>query len=50
MDDLYLAFEQLRDIASGRSTYSSDDEWEQHLLAQLKETDDLMEKVMCDET
>lgn len=49
MGDLYLAFEQLRDIARGRSTYSSDDEWEQHLLAQLKETDDLIEKVMSED-
>lgn len=45
MEDLYLMFEQLRDIAKGRKTYNNDDEWEDNLLAQLKLVDDQMEGV-----
>jgi len=45
MEELYLMFEQLRDIAKGRKTYNNDDEWEANLLAQLEIVDDQMEAV-----
>jgi len=45
MNELYLMFEQLRDIATGRKTYDSDDEWEANLLAQLAIVDEQMEAV-----
>lgn len=45
MEELYLMFEQLRDIAKGRKTYNNDDEWEANLLAQLAIVDDQMETV-----
>lgn len=45
MEELYLAFEQLRDIINGRNTYTDDNDWEQNLLAQTKIVDDLMESV-----
>lgn len=45
MEELYLQFEQLRDIITGRKTYSNDDEWEANILAQMEIVDDLVESV-----
>ena len=47
MEKLYLQFEQLRDIATSRSTYDNDDSWEDNLLAQLAIVDEQMEIVFA---
>ena len=46
MNDLYLQFEQLRDIITGRKTYDNDDEWEENILAQLSIVDDIVEQLV----
>ena len=45
MQELYLVFEQLRDIINGRDTYTDDNDWAENIYAQTKIVNDLMESV-----
>lgn len=45
MEELYLQFEQLRDIINGRNTYTDDNDWAENIYAQTEIVNDLMESV-----
>jgi len=45
VEELYLQFEQLRDIINGRNTYTDDNDWAENIYAQTEIVNDLMESV-----